>query len=157
MSLSLCPALVPSLPQIPVVLLRHYCSIVEGDSRHSSEQPDVALVASCAFSLPGLLVTLGGVRWGDVRHVFQKLARHPDRGVRVPIACSLHEVRRACVSRAARQRARDPLVGGRCFGVCVCSNRVPFPTLRWQIARIIGPEVAVIDVVPVFNLYLKDM
>ena len=50
-----------------------------------------------AFCLPGVLVTVGAARWPELRHLFQSLARNPERSVRVPISCALHEVRGPCV------------------------------------------------------------
>lgn len=50
-------------------------------------------MAACAFCLPGVLVTVGAARWPELRNMFQTLARNPERSVRVPVSCALHEVR----------------------------------------------------------------
>eukprot|EP01017_Pseudomicrothorax_dubius_P051347 TRINITY_DN9868_c0_g1_i4.p1 TRINITY_DN9868_c0_g1~~TRINITY_DN9868_c0_g1_i4.p1 ORF type:complete len:460 (-),score=60.10 TRINITY_DN9868_c0_g1_i4:487-1866(-) len=73
-------------------LLEYYVKMAK--SKVNKQAGENEIMFACAFSLPGVLRTLGTSRWGVIKKTYHKLAKSPDRKVRKPIACSLHEVAR---------------------------------------------------------------
>lgn len=71
-------------------LLRLFTSMASPSSGDAAVDNEIRLY--CAFSLPGVALTIGKERWGEVREAFQLLVRDVQWNIRRTLAFSLHEV-----------------------------------------------------------------
>ena len=81
---------------IPAPLLAHFTGMAADADNPDGGEAELALF--CAFSYPGVMVTLGCGRWPELRATFNVLVRNANRKVRRTLAHSLHEI--AAVSGA---------------------------------------------------------
>lgn len=70
-------------------LLDHYLSMVEGTK---NQYGDSDTVRYCAFSFPGVLLTLGKEKWNVLKDVYSTLSQDLQWKVRRTLSHSLHEV-----------------------------------------------------------------
>merc|ERR1712137_224450 len=94
-------------------LLRYYISMVDGSE---NQYGDSDTVRYCAFSFPGVLITLGKEKWESLQEVYATLTQDLQWKVRRTLSHSLHEV-----------------------------------------AKILGTEITEKDLLPTFELFLKDL
>ena len=74
---------------IPPKLLEHYIGMVEGTR---SQYGDSDTVKFCAFSFPGVLLTLGKEKWPTLQPIYATLTEDLQWKVRRTLSHSLHEV-----------------------------------------------------------------
>mmetsp|Transcript_27619 Transcript_27619/g.47289 ORF Transcript_27619/g.47289 Transcript_27619/m.47289 type:complete len:607 (-) Transcript_27619:62-1882(-) len=74
---------------VPDHLLGHYTGMIEGTR---SQYGDSDTVRFCAFSFPGVLLTLGSGKWNDLQSVYFTLTQDLQWKVRRTLSHSLHEV-----------------------------------------------------------------
>ncbi|XP_072013364.1 serine/threonine-protein phosphatase 4 regulatory subunit 1-like isoform X2 [Amphiura filiformis] len=98
---------------IPVELLDLYLSMTD-PSRATTVDSEIA--CHCAFSLPGVALTLGRHNWKCLKLVYDTLASDMQWKVRRTLAFSIHEM-----------------------------------------ALILGDEITTLDLVPIFNGFLRDL
>ncbi|XP_022104336.1 serine/threonine-protein phosphatase 4 regulatory subunit 1-like isoform X2 [Acanthaster planci] len=98
---------------IPAELLDLYLSMTD-PSR--AQTVDTEIARHCAFSLPGVALTMGRKNWKCLKEVYETLASDMQWKVRRTLAFSIHEM-----------------------------------------ALILGDEVTAVDLVPIFNSFLRDL
>ncbi|XP_038070184.1 serine/threonine-protein phosphatase 4 regulatory subunit 1-like isoform X2 [Patiria miniata] len=98
---------------IPAELLDLYLSMTD-PSR--AQTVDTEIARHCAFSLPGVALTMGRKNWQCLKEVYETLASDMQWKVRRTLAFSIHEL-----------------------------------------ALILGDEVTTMDLVPIFNCFLRDL
>lgn len=52
------------------------------------------IVKNIAFTFPAVLHSLGGQKWKQLYPIFNRMMKFLDKDVRIPLACSLHEIGR---------------------------------------------------------------
>eukprot|EP00339_Tiarina_fusa_P026524 CAMPEP_0117008902 /NCGR_PEP_ID=MMETSP0472-20121206/8245_1 /TAXON_ID=693140 ORGANISM="Tiarina fusus, Strain LIS" /NCGR_SAMPLE_ID=MMETSP0472 /ASSEMBLY_ACC=CAM_ASM_000603 /LENGTH=610 /DNA_ID=CAMNT_0004711061 /DNA_START=14 /DNA_END=1846 /DNA_ORIENTATION=+ len=75
--------------EVPQQLLEHYTGMIEGTR---SQYGDSDTVRFCAFSFPGVLLTLGRDKWTCLQKVYSTLTEDLQWKVRRTLSHSLHEV-----------------------------------------------------------------
>lgn len=98
---------------IPEQLLEQYLSMTDPAR---AQTVDTEIAKHCAFSLPGVALTLGRQNWPCLKDVYDTLASDMQWKVRRTLAFSIHEM-----------------------------------------ALILGDEITSLDLVPIFNGFLKDL
>ncbi|XP_051538518.1 serine/threonine-protein phosphatase 4 regulatory subunit 1 [Myxocyprinus asiaticus] len=98
---------------VPQALLDQYLSMTD-PSR--AQTVDMEIAKHCAYSLPGVALTLGRQNWHCLRDTYETLASDMQWKVRRTLAFSIHEL-----------------------------------------ALILGDQLTVADLVPIFNSFLKDL
>ena len=77
-------------------LVDHFVSMAESTGGSAS-----GLQLSCAFAIPGVALTLGRDRWGEIRGAYDLLTHSVHWKVRRSLACSLHEMAKILGSELA--------------------------------------------------------
>ncbi|XP_033625553.1 serine/threonine-protein phosphatase 4 regulatory subunit 1-like isoform X2 [Asterias rubens] len=98
---------------IPAELLDLYLSMTDSSR---AQTVDTEIARHCAFSLPGVALTMGRKNWMCLKEVYEILASDMQWKVRRTLAFSIHEM-----------------------------------------ALILGDEVTTVDLVPIFNGFLRDL
>ncbi|CAN0275795.1 unnamed protein product [Lampetra fluviatilis] len=107
------PERLPSLDVIPQELLDQFLSMTDP---FRAQTVDTEIARHCAYSLPGVALTLGTQHWHCLKSTYNSLAADMQWKVRRTLAFSIHEL-----------------------------------------AAILGDRLTAVDLVPVFNGFLKDL
>jgi serine/threonine-protein phosphatase 4 regulatory subunit 1 len=73
-------------------VLKYFYSMASAPTNDLST--DAELREYCAYYFPGVLHTIGGKRWPEMREVYQRLVQSRDVNVRRSLSLSLHEIAR---------------------------------------------------------------
>ena len=75
-----------SAVEVPVIFVDYFTSMAESATSNSTLQQ------TCAYNLPGVVLSLTSARWPELRQAFQLLAGSLNWRVRRTLGCSLHEI-----------------------------------------------------------------
>lgn len=73
-------------------ILGHFCSMATGPTNDMAT--DTELQQYCAYCFPGVLQTIGGNRWHEMRKIYHILIQSRNAAVKQTLSLSLHEIAR---------------------------------------------------------------
>lgn len=74
------------------MVMTHYLSMADGPT--GDLNVDSELKHYCAFCFPGVLQTIGGARWPEMKEIYHKLVQSRNAAVKQTLSLSLHEIAR---------------------------------------------------------------
>ncbi|KAG9300906.1 hypothetical protein G9A89_004964 [Geosiphon pyriformis] len=82
---------------VPEKLVQHFLSLGPGRDHSANtygglSQKDPERQVICAYNFPAIVLTLGAIRWDDLKETYASLTRDIQIKVRRSLACSLHEI-----------------------------------------------------------------
>jgi len=73
-------------------LMDPYLRLLDSELNHQVGSNDI--VRNVAYNFPAVLQTLGGDQWKQLYPLFNRMMKFLDKDIRIPLACSLHEIGR---------------------------------------------------------------
>ena len=73
-------------------LLEQYIKLLDSDLNQQVGSNDI--VRNVAYTFPAVLQAIGGDKWKQVLPLFNRMMKFLDKDIRIPLACSLHEIGR---------------------------------------------------------------